>query len=1126
MVVQSEKRLLWHPRRDNKFIVGGGSTIILYEWALNSPEIRHVTSQHDLSLMKCFAWSPDPIVDDLVAVGLSNGTVDLMRLEATKFASHHVLSSGPRVSLPVRNSRPCNTLAFCATHPSYLAVGLDKIRSDPSLIIWDIQSSMPTLNIDATRHLDNNSESPTFRSQNKIPRGDVGQRMDERILQQHALTDFVSSVAFLPHSPHLLLAGISHRWLRLFDLRSPMPSTTNVASKVHGIATDPFDPYRIGTFGDGTVTIWDSRRLPHPLLTFTMRDASADGGRPRSNSVFTTIEFSSTRRGVLATLEKDASHVRFWDLQRARSVESSPEMDRPKEQAPPNRTPRLSWASPSSMLSWTGTSSNQAANEEARTSPFNLVLADTRKTRNFSRHVASFALVPSSDQLPLTSNVMVVNKEGDLELYAIHDNPKYAPWSSRGDLTVGCGKSYRILSGFEAKEIPPEPWDIPIMSTSTSHPVSPLAQDLSPDAYLQKGRRQSKVGAPLFGRGDEDGFPALGTSMFREPANITATRQSKRRTYSPASFRGLRLDTATPTGDGISKLAGFTSSTFDHAPQVISESSSRHVSHREKSASRGRKHTNLEMVHNMIENDISMTMRRRVIQGYGLPNAYHNWYVTQEDPSGNATLSELWAWIHHSRQFLSSPASRLHGYDFSFQGLRGIWDGFAVSRQRSSSEDPSALPGGLLLDVPPPPHLGIPLERSTSRSKHLGRRTYSPADALHGDFYAAVAALGSGRNTDQTMARLSVTTTKLVHRQLSLQLCGWSLREEDLTNAVKKWEKEDKHSQAACWLVFTGQHSKALELLMRSKDETHHIMTGILAALIPQGSGSSSRNTELREHAERLLVRLHDPYFRAMLTHLTSSDWSEVLEEEAIPLRERLAIAFQFLDDPAVSAYLRRTAERAITRGDIEGIVITGLTPAGIDILQNYLNITGDVQTAAILSSYVCPSKFQDTRTERWLEAYRDMLDGWKLFHQRCQFDIDRGEILKQAVESEDMPRQEWVPRQILLRCNYCSKSINVSDPTSVPKSRTTACPYCKRALPRCSICLMTLAIVPDGVREAELAQAQFKDTVDDAIVMCQTCRHGGHASHILDWFYGEDGSRSNGVCAVSDCDCHCADEF
>lgn len=51
-LIQHEKRLLWHPRQDNKFAVGGSSQITLYEWAQDYPEIRQVTSQHDLQLMK------------------------------------------------------------------------------------------------------------------------------------------------------------------------------------------------------------------------------------------------------------------------------------------------------------------------------------------------------------------------------------------------------------------------------------------------------------------------------------------------------------------------------------------------------------------------------------------------------------------------------------------------------------------------------------------------------------------------------------------------------------------------------------------------------------------------------------------------------------------------------------------------------------------------------------------------------------------------------------------------------------------------------------------------------------------------------------------------------------------
>lgn len=184
-----------------------------------------------------------------------------------------------------------------------------------------------------------------------------------------------------------------------------------------------------------------------------------------------------------------------------------------------------------------------------------------------------------------------------------------------------------------------------------------------------------------------------------------------------------------------------------------------------------------------------------------------------------------------------------------------------------------------------------------------------------------------------------------------------------------------------------------------------------------------------------------------MLTHLTANDWSDVLDEESIPLRERLAIALQFVDDKSLSSYLRRIADEAVRRGDIGGLIVTGLTPTGIDILQSHVDMTGDVQTAAILSSFraassssssYANSRFigkEDSKRaiiERWIETYQDLLDGWKMFYHRCQFDIDRGNLMQDAVRDGDvLPNAEWVPRQIMIRCNFCHKTIDVANSKS-----------------------------------------------------------------------------------------------
>lgn len=274
----------------------------------------------------------------------------------------------------MRNSRSCNALAFCEADPNYLAVGLDKVRGDPSLTIWDVQSCIPTLSVTNGGLSD---EASLTRPHPRVARADVGPRADLRVLQQHAQTEVVSALAFLPQSSHLLLAGISARWLRLFDLRTPVPPTTNVASKVSGIATNPTDANQVACCGDATITIWDVRKLSNPLLTFSEKEAEADGARPRPSSVIHRIEFSNSRRGQLGAMEKDSTYVRFWDLQHAQATDGPSDGDRSRDPSHA-RIPRRSWTN----LPWaTSASGIKQTSSELQESSV-LVLADTRRSKS------------------------------------------------------------------------------------------------------------------------------------------------------------------------------------------------------------------------------------------------------------------------------------------------------------------------------------------------------------------------------------------------------------------------------------------------------------------------------------------------------------------------------------------------------------------------------------------------------------------------------------------------------------------------------------------------------------------------------------------------------------------------
>jgi len=156
---------------------------------------------------------------------------------------------------------------------------------------------------------------------------------------------------------------------------------------------------------------------------------------------------------------------------------------------------------------------------------------------------------------------------------------------------------------------------------------------------------------------------------------------------------------------------------------------------------------------------------------------------------------------------------------------------------------------------------------------------------------------------------------------------------------------------------------------------------------------------------------------------------------------------------------------------------------------------------------------------------------------------------------------------QVFARCSFCSYTLVTNSTRSlvaedVRNSRTVAgvevsgrggggngalpnrqmrsefkhsrCPNlrCKKPLPRCAICQQhlgcpdpdlasSLSERPDGVLEPVHVDSEPWSDTSSAfgrwIVWCQSCRHGGHAAHLIKWF------EQHSECAISGCTCHCA---
>ena len=231
--------------------------------------------------------------------------------------------------------------------------------------------------------------------------------------------------------------------------------------------------------------------------------------------------------------------------------------------------------------------------------------------------------MPANRSNPLVVSLMAITKDNDLETANIHDTPVHVQWSARGNMAIAVGSAYRIFSGVRPGDIVPEPWSIQPTIVSEGTDFNPFPIEVS------RGRSQrSSQHQPTFGRGDEDGFPALSSarpsprpSPRSKPSPLPMPK-SKEGTVSPA----YRSVPASPYSKGNVELP----SSPGHAslPLPSPASGSRHIaskaSERNASSSRTRNANGrawrraIDRTQALVDEDVSMIMRRRVTMGYGL----------------------------------------------------------------------------------------------------------------------------------------------------------------------------------------------------------------------------------------------------------------------------------------------------------------------------------------------------------------------------------------------------------------------------------------------------------------------------------------------------------------------------
>lgn len=242
-----------------------------------------------------------------------------------------------------------------------------------------------------------------------------------------------------------------------------------------------------------------------------------------------------------------------------------------------------------------------------------------------------------------------------------------------------------------------------------------------------------------------------------------------------------------------------------------------------------------------------------------------------------------------------------------------------------------------------------------------------------------------------------------------------------------------------------------------------------------------------------------------------------------LSFRDRLAFACRFLPDSDLYQFVRQSALVSLSGGQLEGLVLTGLSKSGggEELMQRYVDASGDVQTVALLSCYGLVAqgkavgaadgvKSAGVRFERWVSVYRGLLNQWQLWKERARFDVARATLYAlhtnntKPASSSSSSSSTASPLALLLpataphlyaRCTYCSQPLHFGSlhsqsntagraaglpPSGVRRKmdgsrsvagmeggsvRVRGCPHCKKSLPRCAICLLALdAAMPVGL--------------------------------------------------------------
>ncbi|KAK6863992.1 hypothetical protein PG995_000520 [Apiospora arundinis] len=991
-------------------------------------DFKKRTKHDDFPPLTTYDWSPS--IPGLVAVGTSSGVVNLLRVDD---------DSNAYMELNLRVSRLCHAVAF--NTGSLLAVGLERVRNDQCLHIWDVSRASP---IDAN--------IPGFAMDNSSILDPV-HRLEPSVA--------VSSVKFFEDSPQTLAAGIKNQGIRIYDLRDPTGAVITYPTKMNNnLSIDYKDPnYFASTALDQpSVVIWDRRATSRPSSSPSYLEAVDSDDLPwgaalkldqaidfepeqfaDKHSLIRSLRFCRDQRGLLGVLSR-TGQLKVLDLHREFTT---PDMEY-------EGSPELLHVRRSYELDL-GYSSHDKRND--RIVSFDWVTVD------------SPALTPRAIVLRANGAFDILEKPSHTTDHVYDMVPWQAP--HRGIEDPG---SYHDLMQFEASQFPEMVGPLLVKEALSDVPIfgdTPADVDTIVNRTLSS--QPSKCHKTQDAEASNKVLPEAYSNGASTAEKLRALRQFSKeiqRQSKPSSKGGKRN----------ASLEDITQEMDDLSTDRPGPPSNRQL--HERLLSLTQETTGFPKDAQVLLDHVALL---RASDKY-LFNFAANRDIVSDDP----WIRDVWDWITGAEQDAEDEGMVAMGVDLSYMGTRTIWANDLGQRISTRLAEGMAVP-----DRPAWERCLQSIIKQFGVPKYDGAETKWPA-----------------------------------HRQACLRICSWGRSNQtdftDFTKTPVSERTSSWHTMATAHALFRGDTKEAIQILKRASTEYPELLFVSLALQLI-GRGDVDLAKEQLDFDDAVASKT-DPYLRAISSLIATNNWETIANQDSLPLRERTFVAFRHLDDDILTKWLDKQVARAIHTGDVEGIVLTGITERLVDILAKYVEKFNDVQTATLITSICAPRYIDDYRCHAWRNAYRGYLQRHKAFYHRTKFEVESTKKSKR----DGVPTVKPPSRQIALRCVYCDAEYELSktgasqppvtglrNPLMTTSMKSgVACPNCGRHLPRCVVCLEVVGVSRSDKPEA--ATDPEKRVAARFPTFCLKCEHVLHLDHARQWF------ARHVECPVPKCRCRC----